>query len=114
MLPADERDNISFISNSSTEDMCMICFTNTYSIHDLTCCNKRICTNCVTNWMKKQPVQDSLCVFCKKPNYIFKHTYIDLDEDTLQVVYNPVYTTMILCSIVILCASAIYFFSFHT
>ena len=113
MLPADERDNISFISNSSTEDMCMICYTNTYSIHDLTCCNKSICSYCVTTWMKKQPVQDSLCVFCKKPNYIFKHTYI-LEEDTLQVVYNPIYTTMILCSIVILCTSAIYFFSFHT
>ena len=112
MLPADEIDNISFISCDSTEDMCMICFTNTYSIHDLTCCNKRICTNCVTNWMKKQPVQDSLCVFCKKPNYIFKHTYIDLDEEN--EVHNPSCTLLFLAIIILLCVTGIYFYSFHT
>ena len=114
MQSTDERDNVSFISNSSTEDMCMICFTNIYSIHDLACCNKIICTNCVTNWIKKQPLQDSLCVFCKKPNYIFKHTYIYLEEDVPLVIYNPVYTAMILCSIFIFFAAGIYFFSFHT
>ena len=114
MNASEERDNISFISNSSTEDMCMICFTNHYSIHELACCSKIICTNCVTNWVKKQPIHDSLCVFCKKPNYIFQHSYIYLEEDAPPVMNNPIYTSVVLFAVFLLGAAAIYFFSFHT
>ena len=119
---ADERDNSSFISIDSIEEMCMICFTNLYSMHELTCCKKKICTNCVKEWIKKQPINDNLCVFCKKPNYVFKYSYINLEQDEYSVCpaqcqahwdCNYICTCIILCSMLITCAAVIYFFTFY-
>jgi len=111
----DSSDNASFISSDSNEYVCMICYMNNYSMHDLTCCNKIICTECVTNWQKKQPIQDSLCVFCKKPNYIFQHFNINLEEEEdIPSIYNQICMGMLLCSILGFFAVGIYFFSFYT
>ena len=108
----DGPDNASFISSDSTGEMCMICFTELHSMHELACCDKLICTVCVTNWINKQPIKDSLCVFCKKPNYIFQHSYIDLDDYEESGCYSHVFTCIMICSISVLCAGVVYIFTF--
>ena len=92
-------DNTDLILHNSTGETCMICFTDLYSIHELTCCKKIICTVCVTNWITKQPIKDNLCVFCKKPNYIFQHTYINLDEDKRVGCYSHVLTCLMIVTV---------------
>jgi len=103
----DNINNLSFVSIDSTEDMCLICFTNQYTIHELKCCKKLICTNCVKEWVNKQPLRDSLCVFCQRPNYIFQQPYISLDQEEYR--YNCI--CIFLCTMLLLCGAIIYIFA---